>query len=179
MTVWRALAMPHSPKPLTCSGVLQSWSRGGQAKASNKQIKHKVLSSVCVASHPCGLFDWRRICWRILCRHSCSRCVSDKPAGHLQLHVTSVRHSPTHQPAASTSDDHGDYVHWSYSGAGAAQYWGSINNAEYALCSTGSQQSPINIITADATVISGTTTRTSTNAIVANNPHFCYVANYL
>lgn len=51
--------MPHSPKPLTCSGVLQSWSRGGQAKASNKQIKRKVLSSVCVASHPCGLFDWR------------------------------------------------------------------------------------------------------------------------
>jgi len=55
---------------------------------------------------------------------------------------TSHSHSKPHASAASHSGSHA--AHWSYSGEGAPHAWGQLKE-EYATCSTGKSQSPIDI----------------------------------
>ena len=48
------------------------------------------------------------------------------------------------KPAGQTGADPGHAAHWSYEGAGGPEGWGRMN-PEFAKCSTGSRQSPIDI----------------------------------
>src|SRR4051794_9882432 len=48
-------------------------------------------------------------------------------------------------PALLTAQEHGDAAaHWSYEGKTGPQHWGNLE-AEYAVCKTGRQQSPMDI----------------------------------
>lgn len=51
--------------------------------------------------------------------------------------------------SAETDNRHGHHAtHWGYEGVGAPEHWGSLKD-EFQTCSTGMQQSPINITSAD------------------------------
>jgi hypothetical protein len=56
--------------------------------------------------------------------------------------------TPTHAPGAEPHVP----VHWSYSGAGAPQFWGDLKSG-FSVCGTGMHQSPIDISTATITTL--------------------------
>lgn len=47
------------------------------------------------------------------------------------------------------ADETGTAPHWGYAGANGPERWGSLST-DYGVCGSGSQQSPINLVTADA-----------------------------
>ncbi len=74
-------------------------------------------------------------------------------------------------PAIADEQPKDHAVKWSYEGAGAAEHWGDLK-PEYGVCSTGTQQSPIDLQPMySAKMIAPATSWNSFSPIVVNNGH--------